>query len=161
MPKKVTAEEVAIREAIGNLGRLAEVFLDRREQLAREAGLSVPQWQVLEEIVEEHFMPSMFARKRESSPAAVSKILRQLLDKGLVSVAVSPNDGRQREYELTPEGREALERVREARRRAIEAVWLDLDPDEVGRFSVFSDRLIQRLEAYAVGRNGRKEEIDG
>jgi DNA-binding MarR family transcriptional regulator len=161
MESKEVVSEVTIREAIESLGRLAEMFLDRREQLAREGGLTVPQWQVLEEIAGENFMPSMFARRRESSPAAVSKILRQLLDRDLISVSISQNDGRQREYELTAAGRDALEAVRDARRRAIEGVWMDLDPDEVVRFSEFSDRLVERLEAYASGDARRKEENDG
>jgi len=42
------------------------------------------------EISSEHFMPSLFAKQRESSAAAVSKILRQLLGKDLVSVPPGP-----------------------------------------------------------------------
>jgi len=165
MTGKRVADSAAVREAIEGLGRLAEMFLDRREQLARKGGLTVPQWQILEEIAGEHFMPSMFARRRESSPAAVSKILRQLQDRDLITVSISQNDGRQRDYELTVAGREALAAVRDARRRAIEGVWMDLDPEEVARFSEFSDLLVERLEAYARGDvrgdAGGKEEDDG
>ena len=47
-------------------------------------GITIEQWRVLEEISTDHFIPSMFARSRDSSAAAVSKILRQLLDGVLV-----------------------------------------------------------------------------
>jgi len=152
-----TDELPRVRQAIENLGRLAELFFERREQLAREIGLTVPQWHILEEIAGQNFMPSMFARERESSPAAVSRILRQVQDRGLVTVSISATDGRQRRYELTERGARVLERLRGFRQRAIEAVWLDLDPAEVSRFSRFSADLIERLEVYARG----KETDDG
>jgi DNA-binding MarR family transcriptional regulator len=86
-----------VHQAIACLGRLADAFRRRREQLALSVGLSDGQWGVLEEISREHFMPSMFAKTRDSSAAAVSKTLRQLLDKDLVSVTLSKSDGRQRD----------------------------------------------------------------
>ena len=67
------------------------------EQLAQSVGLTEHQWGVLEEISTEHFMPSMFARQRDSTPAAVSKTLRQLIDKGLIEVKLNKSDGRQRD----------------------------------------------------------------
>ena len=79
----------ALHRAISTLQRLAELFLERRQQLAAEAGLTVPQWRLLEEIATQHFMPSMFAKRRAVSSAAVSKLIRGLLERGLVSVKVS------------------------------------------------------------------------
>lgn len=137
-----------VHEAIGQLQRLAELFATRREQLAREAGLTQQEWHVLEEIATEHFMPSMFARHRRRTPAAVSRIVRQLLDKDLVSVAVSAADGRQRDYELTAKGRRTVDRLRDSRRRAIDAIWMDLDREALASFTRFSGQLIERLEAY-------------
>lgn len=75
--------------SVACLQRLATAFQRRREQLARLVALSEQQWAVLEEISTEHFVPSMFARTRASSAAAVSKTLRQLLNKELVSVSLS------------------------------------------------------------------------
>ena len=111
--------------------------------------MTVQQWRVLEEIGGENFMPSMFARERESSPAAVSKIIRQLLDKGLVAVSVSEADGRQRDYALTAAGRRVMERLRESRSRAVAAVWSGLDAARLADFTSFSSELINRLESYA------------
>lgn len=145
----------AVLEAIARLQRLAELFHLRRGQLARDAGLTEPQWRVLEEVATEHFMPSMFARASESSPPAVSRLIRQLIDRGLLSVSVAAEDGRQRRYALTAEGRRLLGRLRAARARAIDAVWMDLPPAQVGDFVRFSDALIPRLEAYAA--SGAKE----
>ena len=143
--------------AIECLGRLAELYAARREQLARSVGLTDQQWGVLEEIATEHFMPSLFARRRESSAAAVSKILRQLGDKGLVVAAIGKDDARQRTFSLTARGRRVMDRLRESRREAIHDVWLTLDSDAVRAFTAFGTELIRRLEQYTATAQPSKE----
>jgi DNA-binding MarR family transcriptional regulator len=146
------AELETIHQSIAHVQRLAELFQQRRQQLARGAGLSEQQWRVLEEISTERFIPSLFARSRESSAAAVSKVLRQLLDRELVRVSVSQTDGRQRQYELSARGQRMLERLRRDRQRAIDAIWSDLPADELGRFNRLSAELIGRIERYAASQ---------
>ncbi len=138
-----------IHAAIHALQRLTEVFQRRREQLASSVGITEREWRVLDGISSEDFMPSMFARRRESTPAAVSKILRQLIDKGLVSVTVSKADGRQRDYALTPKGKRTMLRLRKQRERAVQDVWLDLDEEQLASFTGFGFDLASRLEEYA------------
>ena len=135
-------------EAIACLGRLTYAFQRRREELAASVGLSDGQWGVLEEISREHFMPSMFAKTRESSAAAVSKTLRQLLDKELVSVGMSKSDGRQRAYGLTAKGKRVLESLRQEREQAIERIWRTLDREQMQTFATFANELTLRLEHY-------------
>ena len=137
-----------VHEAIGRLQRLADLFHQRRTQLAQGAGLTEAQWEVLERIASEQFMPSLFARHRDSSPPAVSRIIRQLLRKRLITVSVSTTDGRQRRYQLTARGRKTLDTLRGLRRRAIDTIWMDLDPHALAAFTDFSGELITRLEAY-------------
>lgn len=139
----------AAHEAIERLTQLTDLFQHRREQLASRAGLTVSQWSLLEEISTEHFMPSMFARSEETSRAAVSKVIRQLLDRNLVQVAISQVDGRQRDYALTPEGKATLERLRGERSKAIEAIWLPIDGQALKQFSEFTSQLIQRIERFS------------
>ena len=143
------ASPAPLLAAISSLQRLSDVFARRRAQLASAAGLSEAQWRVLEEIESEGFMPSLFARQRDCSAAAVSNLLRQLADQKLVRASISSADARQRDYALTAAGRRALERVRAARRDAIDAVWSDLAPRELRSFADFSLQLAERLEAYA------------
>ena len=139
----------ALGRAIAGLQRLTDDFAERREQLAAEVGLTPAQWRVLEEISSEDFMPSLFARRRAQSPAAVSKTLRQLADAGLVDVAIGCNDARRRRYTLTTDGRRVLTRLRRARERAIAEIWGDLPIRDLERFADFSEVLGRRLEAYA------------
>ena len=136
-------------DAIAVLLRLSEVVERRRRQLARGAGLSEAQWRVLEEIQSEHFMPSLFARDREVSPAAVSRTLRQLQERGLVRAAIAAGDARQRRYALTARGRQVISALRAAREQALVAVWDRLPAAEVDAFAAFSHRLSDRLEAHA------------
>ena len=145
-----SAEQTArIHRGIEQLQRLTELFGERRRQLARRAELSESQWRVLEEIATEHFIPSMFARRRAQSAAAVSKVLRQLIDRDLVRVSVSADDGRQRQYELTARGKETMGSLRAHRQRAIEAIWSDLPDADLERFNAVSAELIARVESYA------------
>ncbi len=145
--------------AIETLQRLTQVFRERRAQLARSAGITEQQWSILEEITAERFVPSLFAKRRESSAAAVSKTIRQLLEKGLVTVSVSKRDGRLRDYELTPRGRRAMSQLLAQRERAIRDVWLAFPEHDVAAFAEFGRRLADRLESYAnlaSSRRGRK-----
>jgi DNA-binding MarR family transcriptional regulator len=142
-----------IHEAIEQLATLADVFERRREFLASEAGITVEQWRVIEEIAAHRFMPSMFARRRESSAAAVSRTLRQLLEARLVSVAISRSDGRNREYRLTTSGARVLTSLKKSREAAIQSVWMALGSSEIKSFSEFANKLVQAIEAYS-GRVG-------
>lgn len=145
----MSAPSPSIHRAIEGLQRLAELFAERRRQLAREAGVSEGEWQLLEEIAGERFMPSLFARRREVTPAAVSRTLRQLKVRGCVRATIDANDARQRAYRLTPEGRRVLERLRASRARAIASIWAPLPAAELERFGRFAGALAERLETYA------------
>ncbi|HVN37275.1 MAG TPA: MarR family transcriptional regulator [Myxococcota bacterium] len=142
-----------IDSAIGALQRLSEVFLDRRRQLARESGLSEAEWRLLEEIAAERFMPSLFARRRERTAAAVSRVLRGLVDAGLIAASVGESDARQRVYRLTPKGRERMAKLRERRERAIAAIWRRFPAADLAEFERLAAGLAEALERYA----GRRE----
>ena len=143
------AGQETVYQAIEQLQKLSELFQHRRLQLARRVGLTEQQWRVLEEVSTEHFVPSMFARNRDSSPAAVSKIIRQLGEKQLIRGAISRIDGRQRHYVLTAKGRRLMEEIRTHRLRAIQAIWLGLDLKQLNQFVRFSRRLIASLASYS------------
>ncbi len=143
------ASDAALYAAVEGLQRLADVFDVRRRQLVRDAGLTDAQWRVLEEIGRDDFMPSLFARRRACTAAAVSRTLRQLQELGLITATISSSDGRQRDYRLTAAGRRTLGRLAAGRHHALDAVWRELPRDEVERFGRFSQRLADQLEAYA------------
>jgi DNA-binding MarR family transcriptional regulator len=147
MPQAAAADR--IHRAIEALQRLADAFARRRRQLAASADLTEAEWRLLQEVEDEDFMPSMFARRRACTPAAVSRGLRGLLEANLVETAVSDADGRQRVYRPTAAGRAVLRRLRDARQRAIETVWQRFDPADLDTFARFATALSESLEAYA------------
>lgn len=144
----MTSGTETIHEAIAALQRLSDLFNERREQIARGAGLSVRQWRILEEIATEHFMPSLFAERGSVTPAAVSKLVRGLLDRDLIRTSIATEDRRQRNYVTTAAGRKLLDGVRLTRQAAIDAVWADLPAAELRRFAKFGQRLGDKLEDY-------------
>lgn len=144
-----TAHHAQALTAVEVLGRLSAVFAERRRQLAESVGLTDQQWQALEEIQTEHFMPSLFARERKSSAAAVSKILRQLTDKGLITAHVGNDDARKRSYVVTPRGQVVMKTLRAERQRAIEQVWLRFPQAELEAFNQLGSRLAESLEMFA------------
>jgi DNA-binding MarR family transcriptional regulator len=152
----MSARREATFGAIEALLRLSELVERRRRQLARDAGLSDAQWQVLEQVATEHFLPSLFARARETAPAAVSRTLRQLQERGLIRVSIAAGDRRQREYRLTARGRQVTDRLREAREDALAAVWDALPPGDIARFARFARRLADRMEAHAAEVDDRR-----
>jgi DNA-binding MarR family transcriptional regulator len=144
-----SSERGTIFLAIEQLQQASALFSKRRSQLASAVGLTEAQWRVMEGIATQHFMPSLFAREQDHTGSAVSKLLRQLLDKKLIRVSISAGDGRQRSYELTASGVKVMDKLRDLRSEAIEDVWADLPPKELAAFSAFADKLIVRLRAKA------------
>lgn len=146
---EITAKSRLALDAVEVLGRLAGLFDERRRQLAESVGLTVVQWHALEQVQHEHFMPSLFAAERASSAAAVSKVLRQLSDKGLIVASLSERDGRQRAYSVTERGKQVLDEVRQQRQRAITEIWMKLQSDELEQFVGLGRKVAQRLDTWA------------
>ena len=138
-----------VHEAIGVMQHLSALFLKRRAELASEVGLTEQQWLLLERVTDEHFMPSMFARERESSPAAVSKILRQLMEKGFVESGFNESDARKRDYRLTEKGRQVMASLRTIREKAVDRIWMEFDVKTLAMFCDFGAELIASIESYA------------
>jgi DNA-binding MarR family transcriptional regulator len=143
------SESARIHRAIEALQRLSQLFLERRRQLAREAGLTESQWRLLEELADEAFMPSLFARRRDCTPAAVSRGLKPLLERKLATVQIAEGDARQRVYRLTAAGRETLARLRAHRIEAIAEIWERFDADELDGFVRFASELGDALERFS------------
>jgi len=157
MPKKRKPAE-PLRAALEAVQRLSDAFARRRSQVARGAGLTEAQWRVLEQIAAENFMPSLFARRQEQTPAAVSKLIRQLLDRELILVSISAGDARQRHYALSAKGRQTMEIVRQDRQRAVERIWSGLETRALDAFAGFADDLASRMEAHEQAEKRRKNE---
>ena len=161
MPEKDKPEE-PLREALAALQRLSDAFARRRGQLARGAELTEAQWRVLEQIAAEDFMPSLFARRQEQTPAAVSKLIRQLLDRGLVEVSISSGDARQRRLRADrARTADHGDRPPGSAARASTASGPDSTRARCARFARFARRSRGAHGGARAGRDGRKGEKQG
>ena len=105
----------AVTAAIQTLFRLGGSRRIHQQQTAA-AGIAVPQQalRVLERVVESGpTTPGRLAGRLDLDPAAVTRLLRQLEDAGLVSRSRSSADGRVSTVEATDAGRDAFGRYRE------------------------------------------------
>lgn len=134
--------------AIEQVQQLSALFIKRRGQLAGRVGITVAQWRMLEGIATEHFMPSLFAREQDNTPGAASKITKQLLDKALVKVTISRQDGRQRQYTLTAKGQKVMDQLRGLREQAIAEIWSVLTEGELQAFTGVNDKLLENMRIY-------------
>lgn len=139
-----------VYKAIEQLRALSHVYMKKRRELAQKVDLTEAQWRMLEEISDEGFMPSLFAAKSDLTKAAVSKILKQLQEQKLVEVSSSEKDGRVKEYQLTKRAAGKLEKLREHRRQAIDAIWMKTDEPLLDASLEFNEALIQRFLEYSV-----------
>jgi DNA-binding MarR family transcriptional regulator len=79
--------------------------------------------------------------------STASRHVKRLVDAGYVEVSPDPDDARARRYRPTRTGRDALRRVRDARRAHLARVLEGWDEEEVSRLAVGLDRLVDTLEA--------------
>ena len=77
--------------------------------------------------------------------STVSRQVQQLEQRGLVVRRRDPADGRAALLELSDEGRDVAEQLREAWLATVAEVLVDFSPDEIGRFAGLLDRFAEAL----------------
>lgn len=103
---------------------------------------------------------STIAHCIHSDVSTVSRQISQLSADGMVEKIADPDDGRAQVVQLTAEGKEALEAVREARTEWFQNLLADWDTTDAAAFSVhlkrFGDALNSELERHTA--TSRKED---
>lgn len=107
------------RAAYGTLVRIADLGNPRLSDLAAALGLEV---------------------------STASRHVQRLVADGYVEVAADPEDARARRYSPTPAGRDALERVRAARRAHLVRLLEDWEAAEVAALADGLDRIVDAFE---------------
>ena len=79
--------------------------------------------------------------------STASRHVKRLVDAGYVEVTTDPDDGRARRYLPTEAGRDALARVRQARRTHLGRALGDWAEDDVADLARGLDHLVDALEA--------------
>ncbi len=107
------------RAAYGTLVQIADLGEPRLSDLAAALGLEV---------------------------STTSRHVQRLVADGYVEVATDPRDARARRYSPTPAGRDALERVRAARRAHLVRLLADWDNDDVTALADGLERILDVFE---------------
>ncbi|MFF9478788.1 MarR family winged helix-turn-helix transcriptional regulator [Streptomyces sp. NPDC014733] len=98
---------------IGRLNRCSALLQQAADAPLRRAGLSRPEFDILGTLrrMDRELTPGRVARETFASGAAVTKRLRQLEARGLISRRVDDRDRRVAHLSLTDEGRDLIDRI--------------------------------------------------
>lgn len=120
----------------------------RSKQLQRKAGLTVPQWLVLQALNEAGSQQiSALARRVSLSHATVTSILNRLSDKGFIHRERNSDDRRAVRVYLTDKGRTAFERAPELLQEAFVSRYRQLEPWEQKLLTSAIERVASMMEA--------------
>ncbi|ALS23436.1 MULTISPECIES: MarR family winged helix-turn-helix transcriptional regulator [Paenibacillus] len=100
-----------------------------------DLSLTGPQMMILFTISSSGRCPvGQLAQKMEVTPGAISVMIDRLVNNGFVVRKYDPKDRRVVLLEITGQGREALEKIREVRTAQIKQYLAYLEPDELDLF---------------------------
>jgi DNA-binding MarR family transcriptional regulator len=126
------AGDPVVRDAMDALRRIVRALRLAAGDVQRQAGISVAQLFVLQQLAEGSRSVNELATATATDPSTVSGVVRRLLDAGLVVRRPSPHDRRRAEISLTPEGAALLARAPAAPQEIIVAA-IDALPERQRR----------------------------
>ncbi|MFC8142108.1 MarR family winged helix-turn-helix transcriptional regulator [Streptomyces paradoxus] len=147
----VLAATVDIERALNLITHLAGRSR-QHERLMAESGLSLDRAAVaiLRHIAEsEPLRPGVLAVRLSVEASHVTRQLRHLERVGYVIRGPDLDDRRAQRVQLTEAGRDAVERMREVRRRGMEAALADWPPEDLGRLAGLFHRLVDDFVRHA------------
>ncbi len=104
----VTSPMEAYRLLVADVYELAGVSRRTAEEIARQRGQTVARWHVLSAVAEEPCSAAAAARRLGLARQSVQRVVDQLQEEGLVTVAPNPRDRRAPLVSPTAGGRQAL-----------------------------------------------------
>jgi len=98
------------RSVAGSLLAAREAVMTPIRPILRAAGITEQQWRVLRVLIDEGAIdPSQLAASAILLPPSVTRILRELLERGLIERIVDPSDGRRSIVSISAAGRKLFE----------------------------------------------------
>ena len=126
--------------------RLARRVTQIYDRTLAPSGLRVTQFSLLTRLVRVDAMPmGALAAELDMDRTTLTRNLKPLLASGLVTLARSPTDARQRDVRLTATGRGRQLEAKRLWRRAQDEINRTLGPSQVGSLHQLFDGLIERL----------------
>ena len=97
----------------------------------------------------EPLRPGELANRLGVEASHVTRPVQQLQKSGYVSRVPDPDDRRAQRIELTPVGREAIDRIREAGVRGMQMALADWSPEELQQLAGLFHRMVDDFLAHA------------
>lgn len=125
-----------------------KLFCDHGNQLMRDYGISHPEYNVLMMLdgSEQGLSPSEISEAASEKSSNVTRLIDQLLTKGLVSREPSDEDRRKLVVRLTAQGEQLIERVMPAVIKQLEHFFNGVDADELRHTEQVLTRILLGLE---------------
>ncbi|MEV6991101.1 MarR family transcriptional regulator [Streptomyces sp. NPDC093228] len=108
----------------------------------------------------EPLRPGELANRLGVEASHVTRQVHQLQKSGYVSRVPDPDDGRAQRIELTVLGREAIQRIRDAGVRGMQAALGAWSPEELRQLATLFHRMVDDFLAYAVDDEGGQEVLE-
>ncbi|MGN6358533.1 MAG: MarR family transcriptional regulator [Novosphingobium sp.] len=149
------------RSLAGTLLAAREAVMAPIRPLLREAGVTDQQWRVLRVLADGGPLDaSGIAESALLYAPSVTRIVRELVDRGLLSRATSESDRRRSVIEITPVGRELVGRTAARTARMLVAYGEAFGPERLDRFVLEAAALAAALSRFApsdAGEGGSDE----
>ncbi|MFI7499253.1 MarR family winged helix-turn-helix transcriptional regulator [Streptomyces sp. NPDC049687] len=147
----VPTDVIAIERALTRITYLAG-RARQHDRLMTVAGLPLDRAAVaiLRHLAADELLrPGVLAIRLSVEASHVTRQLRQLEKSGYVSRVPDPEDRRAQLIRLTEAGRTAVDRIRDAGLRGIQAALLDWAPDDLHRLAALFERLVDDFVTHA------------
>lgn len=115
-------------------------------KLTKAAGITIAEWHLLQHLVAGYDTQDKLAAETGLDNSTLSRQLKALAKKELVSMVAVGYDRRQLVYEVTPAGQTALEQVNEAQQRFSNLAFQVWSPEEKSMMQILLNRLDKSLQ---------------
>jgi homoprotocatechuate degradation regulator HpaR len=130
------------KSVAGSLLAAREVVMSPIRPILRAAGVTEQQWRVLRVLIDEGAIdPSQLASSAILLPPSVTRILRELVERGLIQRALDPADGRRSIVSITQSGRNLFEHTAEQTLLLLETYNAAFGPERLAH-------LVDELSAF-------------
>lgn len=150
------------RSLAGTLLAAREAVMAPIRPLLREAGVTDQQWRVLRVLADGGPLDAGgIAQSALLYAPSVTRIVRELVERGLLSRAISASDRRRSVIEITPEGRDLVRRTAERTARMLAAYGEAFGAERLDRFVAEAAAVVQALARFAPSDAGEGASDEG
>jgi len=135
----------------GSLLAARESVMTPIRPILRQAGITEQQWRVLRVLIDEGAIdPSQLAASAILLPPSVTRILRELLERGLIDRILDPTDGRRSIVSISAPGRKIFEHTAEQTLRILEVYENGFGADRLRHLVAELDALTEVIQSLAL-----------